>query len=213
MCKVLAKCRCEMNDLPNSATSISLLQRLSQNPQDHTSWQQFVLRYGARIHWWCRGWGLQEADAEDVTQNVLVKIAKHMGKFEYRQSGRFRSWLRTVTYHALCDYLEIRKRLQERSGSDAVYRQLESAEAKDQLLDTMDAECEQQLLEDAMEIVRGRVEETTWQAFVEVALRHRKADDVATELGIKTGTVYVAKSRVKQMLATTVKELDSTTEC
>ena len=61
-----------------SATDVSLLLRLRQNPTDQAAWGNFVDRYGRRIYLWCRHWQLQEADAEDVTQNVLLKLAEQM---------------------------------------------------------------------------------------------------------------------------------------
>jgi len=43
----------------------------------------FVEHYGSKIYEWCRRWNLQEADAQDVTQNVLLKLAEKMRDFEY----------------------------------------------------------------------------------------------------------------------------------
>src|SRR4051794_25181714 len=65
------------------ATSASLLIRLQQAPADQDAWLEFLRRYGPRIHNWCRRWGLQEADAQDVTQNVLLKLTRAMQAFRY----------------------------------------------------------------------------------------------------------------------------------
>ncbi len=51
----------------DSDTNASLLVRLQQAPADQAAWAEFVRRYGARIHGWCRRWGLQEADAQEVS--------------------------------------------------------------------------------------------------------------------------------------------------
>ena len=77
-----------------SRTSASLLARLRAAPADQAAWAAFVDRYGRKVYGWCRHWGLQEADAEDVTQNVLIELARQMAKFEYRTSGSFRGWHR-----------------------------------------------------------------------------------------------------------------------
>ena len=57
-----------------SGTRLSLLSRLRKDPQDSSAWDEFVRRYGPRIEAWCRRWGLQEADVQDVTQTVLVRL-------------------------------------------------------------------------------------------------------------------------------------------
>src|SRR5262245_5428098 len=64
-------------------TSTTLLRRLRLTPADETAWAAFVGRYGGLIYRWCREWGLQPADAEDVTQNVLVELSKQMRSFVY----------------------------------------------------------------------------------------------------------------------------------
>src|SRR5262245_27156971 len=64
-------------------TSVTLLARLRQIPADQAAWAEFTERYGRKIYAWCRRWNLQEADAEDVTQIVLLKLAEKMQRFEY----------------------------------------------------------------------------------------------------------------------------------
>ncbi len=86
-----------MSNTSESSTDLSLLSRV-RDAADHDAWREFVTRYGRRIFGWCRGWGLQEGDAEDVTQNVLLQVAKQMRNFRYDPTGRCRSWLRRVTY-------------------------------------------------------------------------------------------------------------------
>src|SRR5262249_57165343 len=86
-------------------TRTSLLLRLRQAPPDQQAWAEFVDRYGRQIHVWCRRWGLQEADAQDVTQTVLLQLASKLQTFSYDPSQRFRGWLKTLTHHAWSDFL------------------------------------------------------------------------------------------------------------
>ena len=60
-----------MGRAADSGTRITLLGRLRRDPTNQAAWAEFVDHYGARIYGWCRKWNLQEADAQDVTQNVL----------------------------------------------------------------------------------------------------------------------------------------------
>ena len=91
-------------------TNPSLLGRLHQAPANQGAWADFVQRYGPQVYRWCRKGGLQEADAEDVTQDVMLLLAAKMKGFFYDPQRRFRGWLRTVTRHVLGDFLKSRAR-------------------------------------------------------------------------------------------------------
>ena len=74
-------------------TSLTLLGRLRRDPKDQAAWSEFVARYGPRIRQWCRKWRLQESDAQDGTQDVLLRLNLLMARFVDDPSGRFRGWL------------------------------------------------------------------------------------------------------------------------
>ena len=67
-----------MDNVRDSCTSPTLLGRLRCQPVDQAAWGEFVDRYGPRIYQWCRRWDLQEADAQDVTQTVLLRLASKL---------------------------------------------------------------------------------------------------------------------------------------
>src|SRR5262249_28328528 len=81
-------------------TSPTLLRRLRRSPSDPAAWDGSVRGYGPQIYAWCRRWNLQDADAQDVTQTVLLKLAERLRAFTYDPEGSFRSWLKTVTHNA-----------------------------------------------------------------------------------------------------------------
>ena len=114
---------------PASLTSETLLGLLRNSPGDQAAWNQFVERYGPKIFGWCRQWRLQEADAEDVTQNVLLRLARKLRTFAYDPKSSFRGWLRTLTEHACSDFLADAKRPELASGDTKVFEVLKSAEA------------------------------------------------------------------------------------
>src|SRR5262245_1522173 len=115
------------------STNLSLLERLRRQPTDQQAWRDFVERYAPTIHGWCRHWQLQEADAEDVTQSVLLILATRMKTFAYDPSGRFRAWLRTVARHAWTAFVEGRRNVA--AGDDSrINRMLETLEARDELV-------------------------------------------------------------------------------
>ena len=194
-------------DATRNSTRISLLHRLKNVPDDQDSWVEFVNCYQPMIHRWCAGFGLQDADAHDVTQNVLLKIAQHIRKFERRPSGRFRSWLKTVVHNAWRDFVKSQK--EKGAGDQNVTEMLLSVKAADDLLKRIDEEYDQQLLMEAMRVVKSRVEPQVWQAFEMLAISHLPTEAVASRLGITKANAYVSKNRVKKMLAEEVANFES----
>jgi RNA polymerase sigma-70 factor (ECF subfamily) len=197
-----------MGDPADSRTSPTLLGRLRDTPTDQAAWGEFVDRYSRKVYGWCRHWGLQKADAEDVTQNVLVDLARQMRTFEYRPSGSFRAWLRTVAHRAWCDLLESRRAATTGTGDTGVLRVLESVAARDDLLRQLVEECDRELLEEAMKRVRPRVEPQTWEAFRLTALERLSGAEVASRLGVAVTAVFKAKSRVQKMLQEELHQLE-----
>src|SRR5262245_28590094 len=174
-----------MESASDPRTSATLLGRLRQAPGDQSAWAQFVQRYGPRIHAWCRGWKLQEADAQDVTQEVLVRLAQKMRTFAYDPARSFRGWLRTLAHHAWQDWVQQQRRPGAGSGDTEVRQMLESLEARADLVGRLDEEFDRELLEEAMARVRLRVEARTWEAFRLLAQEGLSGAEVAGRLGMK----------------------------
>jgi hypothetical protein len=58
-----------------------------------------------------------------------------------------------------------------------------------------EAEYRQSLVQEALRVLEGEFPATTWKAF-QLLMGNRPASEVATDLGVRLGTVYAAKSRV-----------------
>ncbi len=71
------------NPKSDGDTSLTLMLRLQKNPSDESAWSEFVERYRPMIRDWCVKWGSQNCDADDVAQDVLVRLLKAMSKFQY----------------------------------------------------------------------------------------------------------------------------------
>ena len=193
---------------PNVPTSPTLLGRLGRVPADHAAWAEFAERYGRKIYGWCRRWGLQEADAEDVTQDVLLRLARKMRDFRYDPARSFRAWLKTVTHHAWRDFAEGLNRPGARGGDSRNLELLQTVEARDALVSDLDRECERELLDEALARVRLRVQPHTWQAFHLLAVEGRSGAEAAARLGMKVAAVFVARSKVQKMAREEVRKLD-----
>lgn len=197
-----------MGDEAQLETRASLLIRLRREPADQRAWDEFAERYGRLIRAWCQQWGLQAADADDVTQNVLLKLAQHLRVFRYDPSLRFRGYLRTTAQNACKDYLAGRRRAVAAGADSAADAVLESAPAREDLAARLEAAFDLEQLEIAQGRVRGRVEPHTWEAFRLTAIEGLSGADASTRLGIRVGTVFKAKSKVQQMLREELRRLE-----
>jgi RNA polymerase sigma factor (sigma-70 family) len=196
-----------MGSSSDSQTSPSLLGRLCRDPTDQAAWAEFVDRYGRKIYAWSRQWNLQDADAQDVTQAVLVRLAQRMPTFAYDQTRSFRGWLRTLTQHALSDFLKNRGRV-ARSGGVEGESLLETLEARQTLVAALEEEFDQEILELATTRVRLRVEPRTWEAFRLTAVDGLPGAEAGQRLQMRVAAVFKAKSRVQKLLQEAIAELE-----
>jgi len=192
----------------DSATSNTLLLRLQQTPSDQAAWAEFVARYGARIERWCREWGLQTADCQDVAQTVLIKLVKAMQTFRYDPSQRFRGWLKTIAHHAWQDLERSRRRLISAGNGQSDDDPLQSLAARDDLERQLQEAYEQELVQCALARVRPRVQPVTWEAFRLTALDGLSGVAASAQLRIAVTSVYKAKSNVLRLLETEVRHLE-----
>ncbi len=165
-------------------------------------------RYGQLILAWCQQWGLQPADADDVSQNVLLKLAHHLRSFAYDPSRRFRGFLRTMAHNACKDYLGSKQRTVAGSAEMGVYAVLGSVQARVDLAERLEEAFDLERLEVAQARVRQRVEPHTLEAFRLTALEGKSGAEAATLLHMHVGTVFKAKSKVQQMIREEIERLE-----
>jgi RNA polymerase sigma-70 factor (ECF subfamily) len=189
-------------------TRVSILIALRNDPCDQAAWSAFVDRYGPQIQAWCLRRKLQEADAQDVTQMVLVKLVRQLPNFAYDPSRSFRGWLRTLTAHSWSDFIGDQARGVRGSADAVVAEMLNTVEARVDLVRHLEETYDQELLELAMAEVRERVEPHTWEAFRLTAIEGVAAEEVAARLGIRVAAVYGARHVVQSKLRETLAALD-----
>ncbi len=192
----------------SSATRVSLLCRLRQEPASELAWSEFIARYGPQIRSWCRRWGLQEADADDVTQAVLALLSAKLRAFVYDPRRRFRAWLKTLTRHAWSDFVSARIRQLGGSGDSSILEALNSAPARADLETRLQEAFDLELLETAMASVRERVAPTTWSAFQLTAIDGLTGAEAAARLGMAVGLVFKARSNVQKLLREETRRLE-----
>jgi RNA polymerase sigma-70 factor (ECF subfamily) len=183
-----------------------LLNRLRESPDDQSAWDEFVGRYRPLLQAWGGHWGLQEADAEDVAQSVLLRLAFKLRQFVYDPSLSFRGWLRTLARRAWLDFVADRQK-QPRMPGDPL-RVLEDQAAGEDLEHRLAELFDLELLEEAAQRVRERVEEQTWAAFHRTSILNQSAQEAAQALSIPLASVFKAKSNVRKMLQEEIRRLE-----
>ena len=71
---------------------------MGENPDSQAVWSRFVHTYGEHVVYWCMKYGLQEADAHDVAQDVLLRFWKHASRLNAGPPQHFRAYLQSLTY-------------------------------------------------------------------------------------------------------------------
>ena len=192
-----------------AVTRPSLLFRV-RDAADHDAWDRFARLYGPLIYRFGRRQGLQDADAADLVQDVLLSAALAMVRFEYDpQRGRFRSWLFTVARNALSRMLTRRAGRPDTSGGRRSTLTAASAcEKSNELEQSWDRDYRRQLFEWAVQQVQPQVEPNTWKAFQLTAVQNVEPAAVAGRLGMSVGAVYIARSRVTDRIRQVIRQVE-----
>lgn len=203
MCKISSSLRyIPMSPMSNDLiTHPSLLLRL-KNGDDNAAWAEFVQVYGPMVFGYCRLRKLQESDAADVSQEVLVRLAKSMGDFEYKpELGRFRDWLGKVIHRELLRFWSKRNQRSRVQNGETTY---------EEAIDTGAIWIEHfhsEILRKSLANIEREFAPETWNAFKQSWLENSPVGDVASQLNIEIENVYVAKSRVLKRLRSEVARL------
>jgi RNA polymerase sigma-70 factor (ECF subfamily) len=184
-----------------TSTSSGLLERLCV-VTDNESWGRFVDIYGPLIYRWLGRYGLQDHDARDVAQEVLIAVFRALPTFHYdRGRGCFRSWLRQIVGHRLSAFWRGRRKLLVHADAAELERRLAAlSDATSEESRQWDEACQSEVTTRVLRIIQTEFEPATWQAFWRVVVSGEKPAHVATTLGVSVNSVYLAKSRVLSRL-------------
>jgi RNA polymerase sigma-70 factor (ECF subfamily) len=193
-------------------TRHSLVLRL-RNPDDQAAWAEFVDVYEPLIYRLARRKGLQDADAQDLCQDVLRAVASAIERWDPDPAkGRFRAWLFRIARNLLVKFLARQRHHPRGTGSSSVQELLEAQPADDPQAEAEFAvEFRRRAFRWAADQVKGEFTSPTWQAFWQTAVETRPISDVARELGLSVGAVYIARSRVLARLRDQVQQLTADT--
>jgi RNA polymerase sigma-70 factor (ECF subfamily) len=181
-----------------SGTSLSLLQRIRNG--DASGWGRVVSLYSPLVYHWCRRFGVEGADADDVLQEVFQAASQNIGTFRRENQGdTFRGWLRGITRNKAMAFWRGRQNQPAAPGGSEALQRLEGV-AETEPQDAEEADQMSSLFHRALGLLQSEFEPRTWQAFWRVTVDGQSSADVAAELQMTANAVRMAKSRVLHRL-------------
>lgn len=194
-----------MNDSPPE-TRASLLVKLRDH-QNASAWQEFTDLYTPVIRKTALRTGLQVADVENVVQEVLLAVSQSIDQWLANPlRGSFRGWLSRIAKNKTLDLLT-RKATRPESGPSREWDAIPAALSS--LSSYWDQEYRWELFVRVAKHVREAVAEATWQAFWLSTIENRPIADVARQLGVRQGVVYLSRCRVLDRIRKLVKQWES----
>lgn len=195
-------------------TRQSLMLRL-RSPSDQQAWTQFVAIYEPLILRLMKQRGLQDADAHDVTQQVILAVTQAVDEWQPDgQAASFRRWLFAIARRLALKFIERGARTRGPSrrgagGTDMLNLLHSLPEPEHRTVQLFDDEYRNEIFDWAADRARGEFRETTWQAFWRSCVLNEPIAAVAASLGMTTGNVYVARTRVIARLRRLVEECEA----
>jgi RNA polymerase sigma-70 factor, ECF subfamily len=191
---------------PSASASLHTTLLVRLRSQEGDAWRRLDQLYGPVVFGWCRGAGLQADDAADVQQEVFRSVAGAIADFRRDQPGdSFRGWLWQITQNKLRDFFRRRRQRPLAAGGTTFQQQLQelpfgTGAGEETTPPSPSAEEKGGVFRRALDLVRSEFADRTWQAFWRVTVEGHAPAQVAADLGMSAGAVYVAKSRVLRRL-------------
>ena len=194
-----------MTEFPQTRSSLIAHVR---SPKDREAWDQFVVIYRPVIYRMARRRGMQDADAQDLVQAVLMRVAGAIQSWE--KSGpetKFRHWLRRVARNAMATAFARQPKDAGAGGSEMLDLLAEQPAIAADVEREFAKESMRERYLRAASVVRLDVDSDTWRAFELTVVKGQPCDEVANLLGKSVGAVYAARSRIMRRLREQVERL------
>ena len=186
-------------------TRASLILRLPTKT-DAQAWREFVSIYEPFLHRFVRRQGMQDADARELVQDVLLSVVQAVGHWQNDTTrAKFRTWLFRIARNRMIDVVSNWQRQAVRSGGSGLH---EIAQPET-LVEQAQLAHRRELFRWASTRVKEQFQPATWLAFWRTSVEQVPVSAVAEELGITTGAVYIARSRVAARLKEELKTLEA----
>jgi RNA polymerase sigma factor (sigma-70 family) len=195
--------------MTDNLTRVSLIQRL-QEVNDEVSWEGFTDLYKSYIYRVTRKMNLSQADADDVYQEVFVKIWKNISDFDHGgKRGQLRGWISNITRNTVLNILKKRKRENNKieSANHAQVSIVKSVIDVPEVDKIMEKEWEDYISTLAWEKIEPELTDQLKTIFL-LSLEGVSRQEIAQKLDLPPNTVSVYKKRVVERLQKKCKQLD-----
>jgi RNA polymerase sigma-70 factor, ECF subfamily len=194
-----------MTEFPETRSTLLAQVR---SPDDREAWEEFVLIYQPVIYRMARRRGMQDPDAQDLVQTVLMRVAGAIDRWEKQPGTRFRHWLRRVAKNSILSGLSRSPKDAPVGGSDVHELLVEQAIATPEVEQELAVEYMREQYLRAAISVQSDVNAETWRAFELTVIEGKSCEAAAEIIGKSVGTVYAARSRVMRRLRDQVQRLE-----
>ena len=176
----------EQMNLKYPTTSKTLLDRIAAG--DEISWDEFYERYGAIVRDLAKFKGLNDAEADDICQQVMLQFFRRSKTFKFDPDvARFRTYFGKIVTARIADHYRKKKEI----ASDQFKPQPVDGETEDLFL----TQWREMILKEAQNELKNRVAPETFQAYELYAVQNRPVEKVAAYLNCSENQVYQAKKR------------------
>ena len=189
-------------------TRSSLLLRVKNVAGDERAWEEFMELYRPVIIRMAKARGMQEADAQDMSQQVFLSVYQAIERWEPQSAEtRFRNWLSKITRNAILKALTRAPHDLPIGGSHANNLLSQLASPAPQLQQLLEDEVQREIYHRAAEIVQQEVNDRSWQVFQWTAVQDVSIEEAAQRLNQSVGSIYAMRSRVMRRLRDVVHVL------
>lgn len=194
-------------------TRLSLLSRL-KDYDDNDSWHDFFYTYWKLIYGMAKRSGLNEVEAQEVVQETIIAVSKHMPDFKYdRTKGSFKGWLLQLTRWRIQDQLRKRQRdaklVAPRDDESSGTRIMDSIPDPVGINAVWEDEWQKNAIEAALQKVKERIKPKQYQVFDLYVLKGWPISKITATLGVNFAQIYLAKYRVTALIKKEIKAMEA----
>lgn len=197
-------------------TQTDLLKAI-RDSDNREAWGVFYNIYAPMIANFTRRLGVEPADADDVSQDVLMIAQRSVrdGVFDPAK-GRFRAWLYGIARKRSWAMRRARQRptrsqaVPHDDGVDLLGSVEDQSDAAERAI--WEQEWRYALLDEALRQLQSQYGKKALRAFELYGVQRLPADQVANELGIATASVYAYKNRILSAIKNWVAQFEDDAE-
>jgi RNA polymerase sigma-70 factor, ECF subfamily len=165
---------------------------------DAGAWEEIVQRYHRRIYNVCYRFAGTSEDAQDLTQEVFIKIYRTLNSYDVER-GAFMTWVTTMTRNLLVDHFRKTKQDRVTDSIDSVSSEHEDAMPLSEQIEDQgappDAQVQSREARAAVHEALGKLSPELREAVILRDLQDMDYRDIAAVLKVPEGTV---KSRINR---------------